>query len=309
MATPPESAGDGTLPAADASVAPPTSFPPSAAVLTEEAPELPVAPPAPTPAAGAAKPPRNVALVALILGIVAFMLGWLPVVGLVLGALAVGFGITALRRRQSKGLAIPGIVMGGWGLLTSVIAILVLVVIAVQPQEFRDAVWSGYAQVLAGEAPTAAAEEDPVVAEEGGTPADPEDDTAVAAQEAPAPDFAALDDAGLAAIVADPAAARGQTYVVYGEVQQFDENTGPCSALILVDDAQQQTWEGYATTAWIAAESGEAVCPEFTGLGALSHIKAWVTVLGTTSTEWEDGTVEEVLTLMVRQYEALPALP
>lgn len=259
-------------------------------------------PPAGITPAGPPKPAKNLALVALILGIVAFVLGWVPLVGVILGGLAIGFGIAALRRRQRKALAIPGIALGGWGLITSLVAMAVVALIATQPQAFSQAFWTGYSQAVTDEAPSAPVEEEaPVVAEGGDAPA---------AQDASAlTDFAALDDAGFAAMVADPAAAEGQTYVLYGEVQQFDETTGPCSALIAVDDAQQSSWEGYATPAWIAAESGDAVCPEFAGIGDLSHIKAWVTVVGSTSTEWEDGTTEDVLTLLVRQYEALPALP
>ncbi|MFF2486413.1 DUF4190 domain-containing protein [Microbacterium sp. NPDC058062] len=279
-------------------------LPSSTAPLAEPVGSAPASTAMPPGAISPAAPPpaKNLALVALILGVVAFVLGWVPIVGLILGALAIGFGIAALRRRQRKALAIPGIALGGWGFLTSLVTTTIVVIIALQPQAFSEAFWQSYSLAMEDEAPSdAVREEAPAAAEE--------DDEPVAPAPAAATDFAALDDAGFAAIVADPVAAQGQTYVVYGEVQQFDENTGPCSALILVDDAQQSTWEGYATTAWIAAESGEAVCPEFTGLAALSHIKAWVTVAGSTTTEWDDGTTEEVLTLVLRQFEALPALP
>ncbi|MFB7894554.1 DUF4190 domain-containing protein [Microbacterium sp. NPDC056044] len=285
-----------------------TSVPPlpsSTAPLAEPVDSAPASTAMPPGAINPAAPPppaKNLALVALILGVVAFVLGWVPIVGLILGALAIGFGIAALRRRQRKALAIPGIALGGWGFMTSLVTTTIVVIIALQPQAFSEAFWRSYSLAMEDEALSdAVREEAPAAAAEDDEPVDP--------APAAATDFATLDDAGFAAIVADPVAAQGQTYVVYGEVQQFDENTGPCSALILVDDAQQSTWEGYATTAWIAAESGEAVCPEFTGLGALSHIKAWVTVAGSATTEWDDGTTEEVLTLMLRQFEALPALP
>jgi hypothetical protein len=294
---------DGSVPApVEASVPPsPTSTPPIAG-LSDGAPASSPVPPGTTPPIGPSKPAKNPALVALILGIVAFLLGWVPVVGVILGGLAIGFGIAALRRRQRKALAIPGIALGGWGVLTSLAAIAVVAVIAMQPQAFSEAFWTGYSQAVTDEAPSTPIEEEaPVVAE---------DEDAPVAPDTPAlTDFATLDDAGFGAVVADPSAAQGRTYVLYGEVQQFDESTGPCSALIAVDDAQQSSWEGYATPAWITAESGDAVCPEFAGIGELSHVKAWVTVVGSTSTEWDDGTTEGVLTLLVRQYEALPALP
>lgn len=122
-------------------------------------------------------------------------------------------------------------------------------------------------------------------------------------------DFTALDDASLAAILADADAAYGQAHIVYGEVQQMGDDNAPCAAYILIDDAKQSSIEGYAVPTVISAASGDTVCPEFDGLAELSHIKAWVTVVGSTNTELEDGTTADILMLELHQYEALPELP
>lgn len=267
---------------------------------------------APAPPAFAAAPPidpayalaapstpqaKGLAIAALIVGIAAFVLGWMPLIGLVLGAVAIGLGIAALRRRQSKGMGITGLVLGALGVISSILASVLLAVIITQPA-FQDAFQQGFEEGMAAEEsvePIGEPAEEAVVEEEAAaTPADER--------------FPVLDDAAFAAIVADPSAAYGQTYTIYGEVQQFDENTGPCSAVAAVDNTQQSNWEGYAVTAWLAG-SNQTTCPEFEGVEAFSHVAVSATVLAVTPTEFEDGTVEDILTFGIISYEELPALP
>lgn len=68
----------------------------------------------------AAKQPKALALVALIVGIVAFLVGLVPVFGAILGAIAVVFGIVALVKKQSKGMSITGIILGGIAIIASI---------------------------------------------------------------------------------------------------------------------------------------------------------------------------------------------
>ena len=75
-----------------------------------------VAPGSPAPA----QAPKALALSALIVGIVAFLTGLLPVVGAIIGAAAITLGIVALAKKQSKGLAIPGVALGAIALITSI---------------------------------------------------------------------------------------------------------------------------------------------------------------------------------------------
>lgn len=58
------------------------------------------------------------AITALIVGIVAFISGWIPFFGLLAGIAAVVFGIVGLRKMQNKGMSITGIVTGGLAVLT-----------------------------------------------------------------------------------------------------------------------------------------------------------------------------------------------
>lgn len=60
------------------------------------------------------------ALMALVLGIVAFFLGLIPIFGLIVGAAAVTLGVLAIRQRQSKKMSTAGIVLGAVAALASI---------------------------------------------------------------------------------------------------------------------------------------------------------------------------------------------
>lgn len=79
----------------------------------------------------APKPKNGLAITALVLGIIAIVLGVIPGIGFIsflLGPLAVIFGIIALVKKQKKGFSITGIVLGALG---AVIAGLITALIAV----------------------------------------------------------------------------------------------------------------------------------------------------------------------------------
>lgn len=82
-------------------------------------------PPAYQPPAYQAQPnltkkPNGLALAALIVGIGAFLFGLIPVFGALVGIAGVVLGVFALRKQQSKGMAIAGIILGGIAILASI---------------------------------------------------------------------------------------------------------------------------------------------------------------------------------------------
>jgi len=65
---------------------------------------------------------NGIGIAALIVGIVAFLSGWLPVWGLLVGVAAVVLGIIALKKsKANKGFGITGVVLGGIAVLTSLV--------------------------------------------------------------------------------------------------------------------------------------------------------------------------------------------
>lgn len=79
--------------------------------LPQDPPQLPAASPGPA---------RGFAVSALMVGIVGFLMGLLPVVGALVGATAVVLGIVALNKKQPKAFAVTGLVLGGLGLISSI---------------------------------------------------------------------------------------------------------------------------------------------------------------------------------------------
>lgn len=108
-------------PAAGQPYAPHQSTPSSTPPFSVPAayPQTPAAPAAPRPVGPAQ--PKGLAVAALSVGIGAFVTGWVPWLGLLLGVAAVGLAVVALVKKQSKVMGIVGSVLGGLALLTGLV--------------------------------------------------------------------------------------------------------------------------------------------------------------------------------------------
>jgi uncharacterized membrane protein len=69
------------------------------------------------------KPTNGLAIAALVTGVVAFVVGWIPFVGLIVGLTAIGLGIAGLNKSSAKGMSIAGLVTGGLAVLFNLIMI------------------------------------------------------------------------------------------------------------------------------------------------------------------------------------------
>jgi archaellum component FlaG (FlaF/FlaG flagellin family) len=72
-----------------------------------------------------AKTPGGLAITALVIGIIAFLMGWTGVFAILPAILAIVFGIIALVKKQSKGMGIAGIVLGSIAFITAIIITMV----------------------------------------------------------------------------------------------------------------------------------------------------------------------------------------
>lgn len=72
------------------------------------------------PVVGTPKASANLAIAALVVGIVAFLTGLVPVLGALLGLAAIGLGIFALLKKQKKGFGIAGIILGAIAVISSI---------------------------------------------------------------------------------------------------------------------------------------------------------------------------------------------
>ncbi len=89
----------------------------------ETTPTPPAQPVQPTP-----PPAGGLAITGMIVGIVALFAGWVPVLGLVIAIAGIIISILALRKHQSKPMAITGIVAGAIGLIWSLIVSFILII-------------------------------------------------------------------------------------------------------------------------------------------------------------------------------------
>lgn len=67
------------------------------------------------------KTSNGLGITALVLGIIAFCLGWTGILGLILAISALVFGILTLVKKQNKGMGIAGIVLGSIALVTALV--------------------------------------------------------------------------------------------------------------------------------------------------------------------------------------------
>lgn len=69
----------------------------------------------------------GLAIAALVVGIVALVFCWVPFLGFVTGVVAVILGIIALKKAQSKGMSITGLVTGGLATLVNLIFMFIFI--------------------------------------------------------------------------------------------------------------------------------------------------------------------------------------
>ncbi|HCS61220.1 MAG TPA: hypothetical protein DIW46_07470 [Microbacterium sp.] len=93
------------------------------------------APIAPGPGVG------GLAIAALIVGIVAFVTGWIPIVGLVFAVVGIVLGILAVRKPRGKGFGITALILSGLAAITGIIMLIFLV--AFVPNEINQSQGGG----------------------------------------------------------------------------------------------------------------------------------------------------------------------
>ena len=262
-----------------------------------------VEPTAPAPAAGAegiapsASPgtskPKALALSALIVGIIAFLTGLLPVVGIVIGIAAIVLGVLALVRKQSKGMSITGIILGAIAALASVAMTIGLTAFTVDRP--RD-------NATSAPAPTESAEAiEPEPSPEPTTEAPPAPST---------PDlstFKGTDDRNWALIAKDPDAHVGANVILFGSIMQFDSATGRCAMLIDTAATPKEMSFDYAQSVMAVSGDWETECPVFDPLVEDDHVKIWATVVQSFSYDTQIGGNTTVPMVEVWKTELLPA--
>lgn len=255
---------------------------------------------------------RGLALAALIVGIVAFLAGLLPVVGLLIGLTAVALGVVAIVKKQPKGLAITGIVLGAIALITSIAMTAGVANLASNPRPRPAAVESSEPSAAPSEtpssAPTEATSEKP--SEPPAEPSAPAEEPSAPPASSGAPDqgsFVTMDERGWALIAKDPDANAGTNVVLFGTITQFDSATGNCAMLVKTSAVQKEMSYEYDQSVMAVSGDWEAECPTFDPLVEGDHVQLWATVTQSFSYDTQIGGNTTVPMVEVWYAQLLPA--
>lgn len=84
----------------------------------------------------------GLAIAAMVIGIVSLIIGWVPFLGFCIGITAIILGIVALKKKQSKGMSITGIITGAvsivWNIVISIIFIVSILGAAITAGEITN---------------------------------------------------------------------------------------------------------------------------------------------------------------------------
>lgn len=91
-----------------------------------------------------AKKAGGLAIAGMVVGIIAFVFGWVSFLGFCLGVTAIILSIIALKKKQSKGMSIAGIITGALAIVVNIIVsilfIISLVTVATAANEYTGAI-------------------------------------------------------------------------------------------------------------------------------------------------------------------------
>ncbi|MGM7677653.1 DUF4190 domain-containing protein [Microbacterium sp. A94] len=245
------------------------------------------------------------AVAALVIGIVAFITGWMPVVGIILGVIAISLAISALRRKQSKGLSITGLALGAIALILSIGMTISLTAHLVNAFENRSGSTSTVTESSESSGSTDTKTETSTETEPDPAPEEP-----VQVEQPVAPDlssFVEIDDRSFALIAKDPDAHVGTNLILYGSIMQFDSATGRCAMLVSTAATLKEMSYEYEQNTMAVSGDRNQNCPVFDPLVEDDHVKLWATVVQSYSYETQIGGNTTVPMIEVWQAELLPA--
>lgn len=249
------------------------------------------------PAGSPVKKSAGLAIASLVVGIGAFLTGILPVIGALIGAAAVVLGVIALVKKQPKGFAITGLVLGAVALISSIAVTAGITANLPSTSSKPTAVQIPTATPTPSSTPSEEPSEEP-----SDEPAPPATDAA------PDPNtFYPTDDRSLALVVKDPDSFAGANIILYGSIMQFDSATGRCTMLIDTAATQQEYSYDYDQSVMAIAGDADMTCPVFDPLVEDDHVKIWATIMQSFSYDTQIGGNTTVPLVKVWYAEMLPA--
>lgn len=207
---------------------------------------------------------KGLAIAALILGIVALVTVWVPILGVSLAVVGVILGIVAVVKKQPKGLGLTGLILSAVaavvGLVVTIIFLVTIIALGTSLSESELTI--------------------PETVE----PLQPESDESTSPTEGSAADFREVSDSEFAAIVANSDAHAGERITIYGVVDAFvpykEGYSKDCGMTLTAGAAPQTATAAYEH--YVIAYSGDwdENCPVFAPISEGDNVMFAVEVLG-----------------------------
>lgn len=254
--------------------------------------------PAPQPQA-TPEPPRRknilgrIGLILAIVGAVFAVLGPLAFFAWLFTLPGVILGIIGLTRRgQRKGTSLAAVITSSVAFIVAIIVSLVFAA-SLPPAD----------QSLPG--PDASAPQSQEPSESPSTP-DPAPSQTSAPPAPTADSFSELGDQDFAVLSRNPDARIGDRIVVFGQIVQFDANTGACTFLANTEATQRASSYEYLQLSNVTSDD-LTDCPSLDTFALGDHFRAEVTVSGSYTFPTQDGGAATVPSFEIAQIKVLPA--
>lgn len=316
--------------------APPAPEPAAAPETPTTVSDTPTVAPVPVPVPSRFAP---LSVVTLVVAGLAFLIGFIPILGILAGLASIALGVLVLVKRAKPAWAgVVAIGAGTLAALTSLIVVASLWAGVSSPSAVPEADTSSSPSATRTQTPkpvvmvvvpnvvgmtvqdaTAALEAVGLIVAGG----DPQDDLVTATRPAAGETieegtvvvldhavnlgaFAETDERTFAQIAKDPDSYIGTKLIIYGSVTQFDSATGPCTMRVNTGHAiTENSFEYQANT--LVSSGTSTDCPVLGPIVQDDHLKIWGTVLGAYSYDTAIGGTATAILFDAVQVELLAA--
>lgn len=281
-----------------------------------------------------------ISIIALVVGAIAFLVGWIPVLGMLAGVGSIVLGTLVLVKKSKPAWA--GAVAIGVGSLAALTSLVVVIALsagtaapsgsAIQPtpesspsststRTPKPTVMVTVPNVVGMTVQDATAALEAVGLRVAG--GDPPDDLVTASRPAAGESveertvvvfdhavnlgvFAETDERTFAQIAKDPDSYIGTKLIIYGSVTQFDSATGPCTMRVNAGHTVAENSFDYPANTLVTSGTSTD-CPVLGPIVQNDHVKIWGTVLGAYSYDTSIGGTATAILFDAVQVELLPA--
>jgi hypothetical protein len=223
------------------------------------------------------KPGNRLGLLGLIFGAFGFLIAFAAPVAFLAWPFTLTGAILSIigwtRKNRKKGTSIAGVIVSTVGFILSIITFSIFAVANYSSAPAAATTTTQTQTTAPSAAPTTSATAAP-------TPTPPTD---------PYASYSPLSPHDFLLLVKDPAAYKGNKYIIYGTVTQFDAATGTCAFLAYTSTAYSSDSSAYDQNTYLTSGDGKNSCPVLANTVQGDNIEIWVIGEGAYSYDTQAG--------------------